>query len=124
MYPIQTMCRVLGVSPAGFYAWKKRPRSARDQADVELLRRIRTIHATSQGTYGAPRIHAELQAEGLRVGEKRVARLMQEAGLAGVSRRRGPRTTVRDRDGRPAPDLVDRNFAATEPNQLWVADIS
>jgi putative transposase len=124
MYPIRTMCRVLGVSPAGFHAWRQRRPSARDQADAELLRRIRTVHGISQGTYGAPRIHAELQAEGIRVGEKRVARLMQEAGLAGVSRRRGPRTTIRDREDRPAPDLVDRNFAATEPNQLWVADIT
>ena len=124
MYPIRTMCRVLGVSPAGFPAWRQRRPSARDQADAELLRRIRTVHGISQGTYGAPRIHAELQAEGIRVGEKRVARLMQEAGLAGVSRRRGPRTTIRDREARPAPDLVDRNFAATEPNQLWVADIT
>ena len=124
MYPIRTMCRVLGVSPAGFHAWRQRRPSARDQADAELLRRIRTVHGISQGTYGAPRIHAELQAEGIRVGEKRVARLMQEAGLAGVSRRRGPRTTIRDREARPAPDLVDRNFAATEPNQLWVADIT
>ena len=120
MYPIRTMCRVLGVSPAGCHAWRQRRPSARDQADAELLRRIRTVHGISQGTYGAPRI----QAEGIRVGEKRVARLMQEAGLAGVSRRRGPRTTIRDREARPAPDLVDRNFAATEPNQLWVADIT
>src|SRR3712207_5098465 len=83
-WPANLSLRRKRSAPAGFYAWKKRPRSARDQADVGLLRRIRTIHAISQGTYGAPRIQAELQAEGLRVGEKRVARLMQEAGLAGV----------------------------------------
>jgi putative transposase len=73
---------------------------------------------------GAPRIHAELWAEGIRVGEKRVARLMREVGITGVSRRRMTRTTIHDRDERPAPDLVDRDFRADAPNQLWVADIT
>ena len=89
-----------------------------------LLRRVRTIHAVSRGTYGAPRVHAELRAEGRAVGKKRIARLMRAAGIAGVSRRRGIITTRRDRDARPAPDLVDRNFTADRPNQLWVADIT
>ena len=80
--------------------------------------------AVSRGTYGAPRVHAELRAEGRAVGKKRIARLMRAAGIVGVSRRRGVITTRRDRDARPAPDLVDRNFAADRPNQLWVADIS
>ena len=124
VFPIRTMARVLKVSPAGYYAWKSRPPSARDHADAELLRRIRTIHAVSQGTYGAPRIHAELWAEGIRVGEKRVARLMREVGITGMSRRRTTRTTIRARDERPAPDLVDRDFTADTPNQLWVADIT
>src|SRR5580700_2793159 len=75
-------------------------------------------------TYGAPRVHAELRAEGRAVGKKRIARLMRAAGIVGVSRRRGVITTRRDRDARPAPDLVDRNFTAARPNQLWVADIS
>src|SRR5208337_844248 len=74
--------------------------------------------------YGAPRVHEELSAAGLHVGRKRVARLMKGAGLVGVSRRRWVTTTVRDRDARPAPDLVERNFVATAPNRLWVADIS
>lgn len=124
VFPIRTMARVLKVSPAGYYAWKSRQPSVRARADAELLRRIRTIHAVSQGTYGAPRIHAELQAKGIHVGEKRVARLMRQAGITGVSRRRATRTTIRDRDERPAPDLVDRDFRADAPNQLWVADIT
>src|SRR5205814_2288011 len=78
----------------------------------------------SRGTYGAPRVHAELRAEGRAVGKKRIARLMRTAGIVGVSRRRGIVTTQRDRDARPAPDLVDRNFIADRPNQLWVADIT
>jgi putative transposase len=124
VFPIRTMARVLKVSPAGYYAWTSRQPSVRARADAELLRRIRTIHAVSQGTYGAPRIHAELWAEGIRVGDKRVARLMRQAGIIGVSRRRTTRTTVRDREERPAPDLVDRDFTADGPNQLWVADIT
>ena len=118
------MCRVLGVSPSGYYAWRKRPASKRAQADGVLLRRIRTSHATSQGTYGVPRIHADLRDAGIAVGRKRVARLMRTAGIAGVSRRRFVVTTARDRDARPAPDLVERSFGAAEPNRLWVADIT
>jgi putative transposase len=123
-FPIKTMARVLGVSRAGYLAWRRRPASPRVRSDAELLRRIRTIHAVSQGTYGAPRIHAELRAEGLQVARKRVARLMRAAGLAGVSRRRGPRTTIRDREASPAPDLVQRKFSADAPDRLWVADIT
>ena len=90
-----------------------------------LLQRIRTVHATSRATYGVPRVHAELRAGGKRHGRKRIARLMREAGLVGVSRRRhGVQTTRRDRKARPAPVLVDRDFSANGPNQLWVADIT
>ena len=121
MYPIRTMCRVLGVAAAGYYAWRRRSPSPRAVADRALLRRIRTIHAVS---YGVPRIHAELEAEGVSVGRKRIARLMRGAGLAGVCRRRRPRTTVREPSARPAPDLVERCFAAEGPDRLWVADIS
>jgi putative transposase len=121
---VATLCRVLGVSPSGHYAWRKRPASARAQADQRLLRQIRTAHAASQGTYGVPRIHAELREAGVCVGRKRVARLMRAAGIAGVSRRRFVVTTARDRDARPAPDLVERAFRAAEPNRLWVADIT
>ncbi len=121
---VATMCRVLGVSSSGYYAWRKRPASARAQADQRLLRRIRTAHEASRGTYGVPRIHAELCEQGVVVSRKRVARLMREAGIAGVSRRRFVATTQRDGRSRPAPDLVDRDFTVEGPNQLWVADIT
>jgi putative transposase len=124
MHPIALMCRVLGVSPGGYYARQNRPPSARAQADGELSARIAAIHRRSHATYGVPRIHAELKAQGIHVGHKRVARLMSTAGLYGVSRRRWVTTTVRDRAAKPAPDLVERNFTAAAPNRLWVADIS
>jgi putative transposase len=118
------MCRVLAVSASGYYAWRKRPPSARARADVELTPRIIAIHQYSRGTYGAPRIHEELLAARLQLGRKRVARLMKAAGLCGVSRRKWVITTVRERGARPAPDLIERNFAAAAPNRLWVADIT
>ena len=123
-FPIATMCRLLGVSASGYHAWRRRPPSARSRRDAALLTRIREIHAVSRGTYGTPRIHAELVAEGVSVGRKRVARLMRGAGLRGVSRRKGPRTTQRDEQHRPAPDLVERDFTAEGPDRLWVADIT
>ena len=124
-FPIATMARVLGVSEAGYYAWRHRSPSARAIADAALLKRVRTIHASSRETYGAPRVHAALRADGGKHGRKRVARLMRAAGLVGASRRRaGVTTTKRDKEARPAPDLVDRDFTATAPNQLWVTDIT
>ena len=124
LFPVATMCRLLGVSASGYYAWQQRPPSARAQADAALTESIRAIHERSRETYGMPRIHAELTAEGRLVGRKRVARLMRAAGLEGISRRRRGRTTRRDRDARPAPDLVERNFSAGGPDELWVADIT
>jgi putative transposase len=124
VYPIVTMCRVLGVSPSGYYAWRKRPPSRRTQADQILTEKIRRIHKRSQGTYGAPRIQAELADNGVLVGCKRVARLLRAADLQGVSRRKGPRTTRRQPGAQPAPDLVQRDFTATGPDELWVADIT
>ena len=125
VFPIATMARVLGVSKAGYYAWLRRSPSAHAEADTVLLKRIRTIHVTSHATYGVPRVHAELRAGGERHGRKRIARLMRAAGIVGVSRRRaGVTTTRRDKEARPAPDLVDRNFSASAPNRLWVADIT
>ena len=122
VHPIATMSRLLEVSASGYYAWLKREPSARAISDAALLERIQAIHQKSRGTYGVPRVHAELQAEGIHVGRKRVARLMRQAGLAGASRRKGCWTTIRDRDARPAPDLVQRQFAAEGPDRLWVAD--
>ena len=124
IFPIATMARVLGASEAGHHAWRRRPPSVRATSDAALPKRIRTIHAASRGTHGAPRAHAELWAGGERHGRKRVARLMREAGLAGVGRRRGARTTQRDARTRPAPDLVERAFTAERPNQLWVAGVT
>jgi putative transposase len=125
LFPITTMARVLGVSKAGFYAWTHRAPSAHATADEALLKRVRTVHASSRQTYGAPRVHAELQGHGEKHGRKRVARLMRQAGLVGASHRHGgPVTTRRDQEARPAPDLVDRKFTAAGPNQLWVADIT
>ncbi len=88
VFPIKTMAHVFKVSASGYYAWRGRPASSRAMADLDLTRRIRTIHAASHGTYGAPRIHAEFKVEGVAIGKKRVARLMQAAGLVGASRRR------------------------------------
>jgi hypothetical protein len=124
IYAVATMCRVLAVSASGYYAWRQRPPSTRARADVELGTRIRAIHQYSRGTYGAPRIHQELRAAEIRVGCKRVARLMKAASLRGASRRQWVITTVRDRHARPAPDLVERNFTASAPNCVWVADIT
>ncbi len=124
-FPVAAMTRVLGVSKAGYYAWLHRLPSAHAQADAMLLKRVRTVHAGSRQTYGSPRIHAELQTRGDRHARKRIARLMRAAGLVGASHRRGgPITTQRDKEAKPAPDLVDRNFTAPGPNRLWVADIT
>jgi putative transposase len=118
------MCRLLEVSTSGYYAWLKRPPSMRSREDTILLERIRWFHTRSRGTYGAPRIHLDLREAGVRVGRKRVARLMQAAGLQGISRRKHTKTTLRRPDTRPTPDLVKRNFAADHPDKLWVADIT
>jgi putative transposase len=124
IFSIRAMCRVLEVSSSGYYAWRQRMMSVRAREDEQLQQRIRTIHLLSRQRYGAPRIHAELQEEGTRIGRKRVARLMKAADLRGVTRRKSTLTPRRNRSARPAPDLVDRNFAANGPNVLWVADIT
>jgi putative transposase len=99
--------------------------SAHAEAAAGLLTRIETVHASARQTYGEPRVHAELRNHGQAHGRKRIARLMRDAGLVAASHRHsGPITTPRGKDARPAPDLLDRNFTATAPNQLWVADIT
>jgi putative transposase len=118
------MCRVLEVSTSGYYAWLRRSLSLRAREDESLSKKIETIHAESDGTYGAPRIQAELRSQGVHTGRKRIARLMRRAGLRGVSRRKWITTTKRDARAQAAPDLVQRNFRAAGPNQLWVADIT
>ena len=123
-YPVSMMCRLLDVSTSGYYAWLKRPPSKRSREDEILTEKIRHYHRISDGTYGAPRIHKDLQEEGVKVGQKRVARLMRAAGLQGVTRRKATWTTLREPGAEPAPDLVQRDFSVEKPDQLWVADIT
>jgi putative transposase len=123
-FPVATLCRVIGVSCSGFYAWRNRAPSVRTQRDAVLTERVRASHTRSDGTYGAPRIWEDLREAGEHVGRKRVARLMRAAHVVGVHRRRTVYTTQRGYDASPAADLVKRDFTASTPNQLWVADIT
>jgi len=123
-YPVAMVCRLLEVSTSGYYAWLERSPSKRAREDAILSDRIRWIYLRSRSTYGAPRVYEELRDQGVRIGRKRVARLMRAAGLQGVSRRKSVRTTVRKAGAPPAPDLVERDFTADRPDQLWVADIT
>ena len=118
-----TLCRVMKVSRAAFYVWARHQASARADADRALLERITQLHRESMSTYGAPRIHHDLRDLGVRVGRRRVARLMRSAGLSGWTRRkfRTPRARI---EFAPLPDLVCRNWAPTGPDQLWVADMT
>ena len=124
-FPVSLLCRVVGVTRQGYYAWKRRPPSARELADRVLAERIREIFVETEEIYGAPRIYSELQlGDGIRVGKKRVARLMRQLGIRGADGRRGGvRTTVRDPRRDSAPDLVDRDFARAQPKRLWVCDL-
>ena len=124
-YPVRSMCRVLGLSPSGYCAWVRRPPSARVKRDAELVLKIRKAYDEYRQVYGRPRLYAELKEAGEVVGEKRVGRLMKQEGISGASRRRrGPKTTRRNADARPVVDLVERNFTADGPDQLWIADIT
>jgi putative transposase len=122
-HSISLMCRLLGISRSGFHAWQRRPPSDRALADAWLAERIAAIHRESRGTYGARRVHAALRQQGIRVGRKRVERLMRARRLSGAVPRKRARTTIRVPGVRPAADLVGRDFAPSAPNQLWVADI-
>jgi putative transposase len=124
IWPVSTQCRVLEVSSSGFYAWLKRAPSKRHLADVVLGDRIEELHRASTEAYGRPRIQADLRDENVFVSDKRVARLMRERSIQGASRRKAFKTTIRDENARPAPDLVNRKFTADAPDQLWVADIT
>lgn len=124
-YSVSMLCKVLKVARSGYYAWKDRPLSKRDGENATLTEQIRKIHQRSRGTYGYPRVHAELRALGVCCNRKRVARLMRKDGLRGCRRgRRRKYTTRRDPAAIPAPDLVERNFAAPAPNRIWTADIT
>ncbi|MCD2190502.1 IS3 family transposase [Actinomycetospora soli] len=122
---VTVACRVLNVSRSGYYEWRTGVKSGRAQQNELLAKVIEKIHSESRGTYGAPRVHAELVLGlGERVNHKRVARLMREAGLQGLYRRRTRRCTRRDPAADPYPDLVDRDFTAAGPDRLWVTDIT
>ena len=124
-YPLRLMCRVLAVSPSGFYAWQHRGPSARAQADVQLGVQVAALHRRSQRRYGSPRIRRDLRDEaGVRVSRKRVARVMRTAGLVGTPRRRFRVTTQADRRHAPAPNHLRRRFTVARPNRVWVADVT
>jgi putative transposase len=123
-FPVAVLCRLLAVSPSGYYATRGRPRSQHARRDEDLTKRVADAHLASKRRYGSPRVHAELTAAGERVGRKRVARLMREKELVGRMRRRF-RTTTDSKHGFPiAPNVVARDFTASAPDQVWVTDIT
>lgn len=123
-YPVAVLCKILGVSRSGYYAWRERPPSDRQKHDAALCERIEHIHERSRHTYGAPRVHAELRVLGVRCGRKQVARLMRKLGLRGCLRGRKKRTTRQNKYSTPAPDLIKRDFTTGAANRVWVADIT
>jgi putative transposase len=125
VWPVRVMCDALSMSPSGFYAWRSRPESLRRIANRELLVDIRRVHAQHRERYGAPRIHAELRAEGLTVSRKRVARLMRRHGIRARAPRRYRVCTTDSKHALPvAENLLDQNFIADRPDQVWLADIT
>ena len=123
--PVSACCRLLGVGRSGYYEWERRAPSDRALTDAWLTGKIRKIHQAHRGVYGAPRIHADLRlAHGVRVGRKRVERLMRQAGISGLQRHKRGRTTISVAGVRVADDLVERRFSPEGPNQLWVADVT
>jgi putative transposase len=123
-FPIQTLCRILAVTPSGYYAWRDRAPSIRQQEDAQLIRQLRVLHADHRGVYGRPRLHRALRAQGVRIGEKRVRRLMDLARLV-IRRRRRFRATTESTHAHPlAPNRVQRMFTIAQPNRVWAADIT
>jgi putative transposase len=124
-FPVRRMCQVLQVSPSGYYDWLKRPPSARQQTNDQLGEAICRVYEASRRTYGSPRMHAALQQQGIRVGRKRVARVMHEHGLVGKAPRRKPLVTTQREPGTlAAPNLLAQDFTASQPNETWLADIT
>lgn len=123
-FPVDFMCQQLDVSRSGYYAWKARPESERHKADRALGEVVTAVHQQSRGTYGSPRVHAELRARGQRVSRKRVARLMNERGLCARKRRRFVRTTDSRHNQPVAPNTLERNFSPGQPNCTWATDIT
>ena len=124
LYPIILLCEVLGVSRSGFYAWCRRPQSSRERADAQLAVQVAAAHTRSRGTYGSPRVHAELRAKGVRVGRKRVERLMRENSIKARRKRRFRKTTDSAHSNPIAPNVIARQFTADEPNRVWVTDVT
>jgi transposase InsO family protein len=118
------MCRVLGVSESGYYAWCRRKPSRRQAANERLVEQIRVAYEQGRQVYGSPRIHAELRAQGIVCGKHRVARLMQRAGLRAVQKQRRVRTTDSQHSDPVAPNLLQRDFTAPAPNRKWLTDIT
>jgi len=123
-HAVRMLCRVLGVSHSGFYAWQRRGPSSRAQQDERLKAHIRATHKASRGTYGSPRVHAELRRQDITTSRKRVARLMREEGICALPRKRFRRTTDSNHDLAVAPNVLDRSFTVDEPNRVWVTDLS
>ena len=124
-YPVTILCSTLGVSPAGYYAWRSRPESRRSAANRDLVDDIKQVHRDTSGRYGSPRIHAELKAQGRGVSRGRVERLMRHHGIRAImARPRRVRTTDSRHNFPIAPNLLERNFTATAPNRIWLADIT
>ncbi len=121
-YPIVLMCRVLSVSVSGYYAWCKRPQSQHSREDAELAEQVKIVFQANRGVYGSPRVHAELQAHGMRCARKRVTRLMRAQDLFARRPRHRTVTTTSEPDAQVAPNLLQRDFSAEEPNTKWVAD--
>jgi transposase InsO family protein len=123
-FPVAPMCRVLRVSPSGYYAWKRRAVSKRATRDAELADEIAQAHERSYGIYGSPRVHRELRARGVRASRKRIERLMRQSGLRGRQKRRFVRTTDSRHDRPVVPNVLARTFDATAPNKAWVGDVT
>jgi putative transposase len=124
-YPVRVMCDVLDISPAGYYAWRRRPESQRSAANRNLLEDIRRVHHDAGGRYGSPRVHHELEAQGRGTSRGRIERLMRRHGIRAImARPRWVRTTDSEHDHPIAPNLLDRNFSAAAVNQIWLADIT
>jgi putative transposase len=124
-YPVTILCDVLGVSPAGYYAWRSRPESPRSAANRVLVNDIKRVHRDTSGRYGSPRIHIELKVIGREASRGRIERLMRHHGIRAImARPRRVRTTDSRHDLPIAPNLLDRNFTATALNRIWLADIT
>jgi putative transposase len=124
MFPVIRMCKLLDVSPSGYYAWRGRPASQREMANQELVERIKAVHRKSHGIYGSPRVYRELKKLGMGCSLNRVARLMRRNGIRGRRPKRYRITTRRDLRHAVAENRLQRDFQADKPNQKWVADIT